>query len=339
MILSKSHVEYDYDNISYPIPFNELYHSISTHYVDYGKPNPRLPPYIGTGDIEDDAFGEDNMIVVTGSSENHVLANVNMMYSVIYTNCHLSMVFVDFGLEEEGLAYLTKHMTRMHFMFQKLNSTAKLYYRKFNFANFPSWFNISDRSIRGGYSWKVVSYFDVLNQTKRIVVWSDGGNRWSHSIYRDTKHMSEDGFYSPYSGGVVQSWVHPKTQYFLITHHMIRKVYNGKGMCTGGYVFVNYRNAKAMHHIFFPLLQCAYTRRCISPYGTNRRNHRQDQAILTVLVHNSASHYACAQRYPTMTSFHRDCHEPTKCNSMQKGILKMISHRYDIPLNSEIGIE
>ena len=74
MILSKSHVEYDYDNISYPIPFNELYHSISTHYVDYGKPNPRLPPYIGTGDIEDDAFGEDNMIVVTGSSENHVLA-------------------------------------------------------------------------------------------------------------------------------------------------------------------------------------------------------------------------------------------------------------------------
>lgn len=289
------------------------------------------------GDVKDDAFGEDNMIVVTGSSENHVLANVNMMYSIIYTNCHLSMVFVDFGLEEEGLKYLITNMIRIHSIFKQLNSTAKLYYRKFNFANFPSWFDITDRDIRGAYSWKVISYFDVLNQTKRIVVWSDGGNLWSHSIFRDTVHMSVDGFYSPYSGGVVQSWVHPKSQQFLLSHNMVRKVFIGKGMCTGGYVFVNYHNPTVMHNVFFPLLQCAYTRHCISPYGTNRRNHRQDQAILTVLVHNIGVRYACAQKFPTMTNFHRDCHEPEKCQQVQMKVLKMISHRYNVPLDSEFS--
>jgi hypothetical protein len=36
-----------------------------------------------------------------------------------------------------------------------------------------------------------------------------------------------------------------------------------------------------------PWYECALTRQCIAPDGSNRRNHRQDQAALTVLAYLS----------------------------------------------------
>ena len=327
-------LEYDYDNITYPIPFNQLYSDHRTHYVNYGKEDPRFPPYIGLGDVSDDSFNEDNLVVVTGSSENHLLANVNMMYSVIYTNCELPIVFVDFGLEEEGLDYLIRNMKIMHRIHLKLNSTAKLYYRKFDFSHFPEWVDINDREVRGAYTWKVVSYFDVLNQTKRMIVWSDGGNLWSHSILKDTNRMAEEGLYTPYSGDSLQRWVHGKSKNFLKSNNMVRKVFDGKGMCTGGYILVNYYNEKAMNDVIFPLLQCAYTRKCISPLNTSRKNHRQDQAILSALVHSAKISSSCG-RFPTTMGFHKDCHEKSKCITLRKKIIKTISHRYRLSLHRE----
>jgi hypothetical protein len=33
--------------------------------------------------------------------------------------------------------------------------------------------------------------------------------------------------------------------------------------------------------------ECAVTKECIAPEGSNRKNHRQDQAVLSVLAHQS----------------------------------------------------
>ena len=272
--------------------------------------------------------------MVTGSSQNHLYANVNMMYSIIYTNCELPIVFVDYGLEEDGLNYLIRNMKIMHGIHLKLNSTAKLYYRKFDFSHFPAWVNISDPEIRGAYTWKVVSYFDVLNQTKRMIAWSDGGNMWTQSIVKDMIRTAAEGMFTPYSGDSLQRWVHGKSKQFLASNKMVRKLFDGKGMCTGGYLLVNYYNENAMNNVIFPLLQCAYTRKCISPERTNRKNHRQDQAILSVLVHSASVRSSCG-RYPTTVAFHRDCHEKNKCLTLRKRIINAIAHRYQIPLERE----
>ena len=38
------------DDIVYPIPFNQLYHSLDSHYVDFGKDHD-LPSFVLTGSI------------------------------------------------------------------------------------------------------------------------------------------------------------------------------------------------------------------------------------------------------------------------------------------------
>ena len=57
-----------------------------------------------------------------------------------------------------------------------MNSSSMIIYRKFNFQNAPSWKNIVNRSILGGYSWKVIGYMDVLFEWKALVGWIDSGS-------------------------------------------------------------------------------------------------------------------------------------------------------------------
>lgn len=323
-----SFLVYDYPNITYPIPFNVLYNDYTSHYVNYGKPDSRFPDFIHLGDVRDEAFSDSDFVVVTGSSENHLLSNINTMYSIVYNNCNISIVFVDYGISEEGIQLLVQEMSHIHQIHLNLNSKAELYYRKFNFEHFPSWWNITEPLIRGGYSWKVVSYFDVLNQTKRIINWTDGGSLWSHSVFKDETRVKTFGLFTPYSGDSLQSWVHPKSRIFLEKYHMVRKIFTGKGMCTGGYIFVDYHNETVMNDVIFPLLQCAYTRKCVSPLGTSRRNHRQDQAILSSLVHSAKIPQSCSGRYTTMTGFQRDCKKQPKCEIMKNRTINAIAHRY-----------
>ena len=166
LLFVDSFIEYDYSDIEYPIPFNTLYNDPSTHYVNYGKRNALIPSFVGLGDVSPLAFEESNYIIVTGSSQNHVIPNVNMLLSAVYANCNVSMVFVDFGLDRRGLTLLTSTLTLIHSIHTALHSPAELYYRKFNFAHFPQWMSLQDNAIRGGYAWKVISYYDVLAQAR-----------------------------------------------------------------------------------------------------------------------------------------------------------------------------
>ena len=300
-------LEYDYDDIIYPIPFNSLYNHIDLRYENFGQPDARFPPFVRLGSVTDEAFGGSDHIYVTGSSANHLYSNINTMYSIITSDMNSSIVFVDYGLDNETLSELISEIKVMKSILDAHHSPALLYYRKFDFAHFPAWYDLLDRQVRGGYSWKVISYFDVLMESKRIVSWSDGGNLVSTNLKNEMYRVHTFGLYTPYSGDSLQQWLHGKSQRFLGANKMIRKIMLGKGMCTGGYLWINYNNETVMNDVIFPLVQCAYTRRCIAPIGSTRKNHRQDQAILTALVHSAKIPQCCQGWYKTYTQFHQDC--------------------------------
>lgn len=136
------------------------------------------------------------------------------MYSIITSDMNSSIVFVDYGLDNVTLSELISEMKVMKTILDAHHSTALLYYRKFDFAHFPAWFDLSDRQVRGGYSWKVISYFDVLMETKRIVSWSDGGNIVSTNLKNEMYRVHMFGLYTPYSGDSLQQWLHGKSQRF-----------------------------------------------------------------------------------------------------------------------------
>lgn len=311
----------------YPIPFYQLYHNKSNRYVNFGHSDSRFPSFVRFDEVDESSFRDVDYIVVTGSSSNHLYSNINTMYSILRADLRVSIVFVDFGLDETTLGVLIRELKVMHKLQQDHNSWGQLYYRKFDFSHFPTWFNISDESIRGGYSWKVISYYDVLMESRRIVFWSDGGNQLPSSINKELTRVRRYGLYSPYSGGSLQQWMHPGSSQFLVYRKMIRKLMLGKGMCTGGYLFLDYNNTEVMNNVVFPLVQCAYTRHCISPWKSSRKNHRQDQSILTALVHSVRIPESCQQRYNTPVRFHQECDSDEACRGRRELLIEAISNQ------------
>ena len=53
-----------------------------------------------------------------------------------------------------------------------------------------------------------------------------------------------------------------------------------------GFIAFHY-SSFVMNSIVEPWKRCALIRECIAPQGSSRRNHRQDQSVLTYLLHKN----------------------------------------------------
>ena len=288
-----------------------------------------VPAFVNLGDVSSLAFRDCDYIIATGCSDNHFYTTLNLLYSIVLQNCYTSFVFIDFGISVSHLQELWDELNQIHWIHAYLNSSAVIYYRKFSFKHFPPWWNITNRSIRGGYSWKVVSIVDVLMESQHLTIWSDGGNILSESIASDINRAKQFGFYSPSSGGSVQQWTHPKTFQYLMNHYSISHIRKGKDMCAANYMLFDYGNATVIKSLVIPFLECAYTRKCISPKGTSRKNHRQDQSVISILVHRTRIPQSCDGSFTTSVLFHRDC-VGGRCNQVRQMLFSQLLARYNI---------
>ena len=321
--------EYDYDYIWYPIPFSQLFKNKSSRYKSFGQSDSSFPSFIHFGEVCKDVYANSPLLFVTGSSSNHVFANINCMYSIVAADANASIVFINFGLSGHELRVLKKHFSLIHSLHISLNSSAQLYYRVFNFNNFPNWISINNYYV-GGYAWKVISYMDVLHEVHGPLLWTDAGSVLNGTMIQEMSYMHDYGVYSPYSSGDVATLVHNTSILFLQTHHMINSVDPFALMCTGGYLFIDGSNATIMKRVFEPLFECAFTKKCISPDLTNRNNHRQDQAILTMLLHSVGVEKSCTKEYTFLPELRRDCVYRNNCNDIFKQIWKRLRVKYDI---------
>ncbi|WP_397447157.1 hypothetical protein [Polaribacter sp. R77954] len=110
----------------------------------------------------------------------------------------------------------------------------------------------------------------------------DSGNKLTKPLNFIRKILELYGFYSPFSRGKVVQWTHPKTLDCLNVREnkFILNQQNLNGAC----VSANYNNIK-VRNLIRDWSNCAKLKKCIAPKGSNRGNHRQDQAVLSVLVY------------------------------------------------------
>lgn len=292
-------------------------------------PDPSFPSFIHFGEVSRTVYTSSPILFVTGSSSNHIYANINCIYSVVAADAFASIVFVNFGLSGHEKRVLKKHFSFIHSLHLSLNSTAQLYYRVFNFKNFPDWIRIDNYYV-GGYAWKVISYMDILREVRGPLMWTDAGSILTGNMSQEMSYMNEYGVYSPYSAGDVATWVHNASISFLQTHHMIREVDSHSLMCTGGYLFIDGGNSTIVDKVFEPLFECAFTKKCISPDFTDRNNHRQDQAILTMLLHSAGVEKSCTEEYLVLPELRRDCVYHKHCRDIFKQVRENIRVKYGI---------
>src|SRR5262249_4791023 len=141
-------------------------------------------------------------------------------------------------------------------------------------------FNISVNA--GEYAWKPVIFCDILNEFKGLVCWMDAGNLVTEPLTMVRRITTKIGMYSPSSSGIISEWTHPGTLACLNVPDALLSQRNLAGSC----VAVSYCNPIA-REIANEWKECALTRGCIAPIGSSRKNHRQDQAVLTIIAHKS----------------------------------------------------
>lgn len=212
----------------------------------------------------------ENITVVTACSLNHADALFFMLRSLAALN--VKVFLYDLGIPPVELLKL-----------QALHS--QLHIRKFNYSAYPSYMDI--RKNAGEYAWKPVIIAQVareLIQTKAnsVLLWVDAGC-YFRSLNAVVRKTQQDGLYIGKSRGTVQKWTHPAMfAYFNQSKDIWGHYHQVEASIVGLRL-----DSVILNKIILPWESCALTKACIAPEGSSRKNHRQDQSVLTYLVYAS----------------------------------------------------
>ena len=217
----------------------------------------------------------DGLVIVTGADSSHFKSLRQFLASLFAYEPGIRAIAFDLGLSSAEVASLQ-------------NNFQDLEIRRFPFEDYPEYFDI--RINAGQYAWKPVIVGNLLEEFHGCVCWMDAGNVVTSPLSWLRRITSKHGLYSPWSLGCIADWTHPGTLAALEVPPKMLTRPNLNGAC----VAVCYENLTA-RELILRWRACALDKNCIAPPGSSRDNHRQDQALLSVLAHLSG----IAQRMPS----------------------------------------
>lgn len=206
------------------------------------------------------------MILITGADYTHARSLRQFLGSVRRFEPDLRPIVYDLGL-----TFVQRWRVKLGF--------PRMEFRRFAFETFPPHFNI--RVEAGHYAWKPAIVFGALQKAKEPVCWMDAGNVLTEPLVALREAVRERGFYSPSSLGTITHWTHPKMlARFGVDEAWGRDKANLNGACVAFDP-----DCQAANDLAKKWYEGALDKDCIAPEGSNRSNHRQDQAMLSVLGH------------------------------------------------------
>jgi hypothetical protein len=216
---------------------------------------------------------------VSGASSNHFKSLCAFIKSVNkYELEDTRLIIYDLGLTSNEHTELQRLLC---------NNFKKFELCIFDYSKYPYYFNIQVNA--GEYAWKVAILYEVYKKYRHgLLFWLDAGCLLYGNISPIWKLIDENKIYSPHSSETMGKWVHIKCQkWFHIEHD--EKLLN-KNPRSGGIVGFNLYDYRT-HQILEQYYRCACTKECIAPEGSDRLNHRQDQAILSILYYQFMETY------------------------------------------------
>ncbi len=209
----------------------------------------------------------DNNIIFITAAEKNYFNQLNSLLESYYKHLNNKLVVYDIGLEKQQINYLK-------------NSYQNIDLIKFDFNEYPKFMSEYFDKKLGNYAWKPVIVNRVLNQSKSKVVWLDAGNLITKKIIFLKIALTAKGIIVPRSSNTIKEWTHPKT----IEYIGINKKYLNQNNFASGLIGFDY-NSEAARNISELWSKFSQIQDCISPTGSSRLNHRQDQAVLTLLLY------------------------------------------------------
>ena len=206
------------------------------------------------------------MFVVSGASNNHYKSLCNFTKSFIKSNETQShkLIIYDLGIDPHRWESFKKEFKE------------NIEFKEFDYSKYPSWYNVNIDA--GQYAWKPAIIKEVYNKyPNEIIVWMDAGNLIKNlePLYQ---FLLKNGIYSPTSAPFLPRHIHIDTINYFKYKHLIRM--NRNGACIGFNTTQEYAR-----NLLEDFSKYCSIKECIAPDGSNRSNHRQDQAVLTILYY------------------------------------------------------
>lgn len=207
-----------------------------------------------------------DIIFVTAAEKNYFEQLDNLLESY-YKHLNNELIVYDIGLEKRHTDYLKNKYE---------NLTIKI----FRFDNYPKFVGEYFDDKLGNYAWKPIIVNELIQVYKSKVVWLDAGNLITKKIVFLKIALSASGIVVPTSSNTIKDWTHPRT----IEYVGINNKYLSNNNYASGLIGFDYKSKKA-NKIAELWSTFSQIQECISPPGSSRQNHRQDQAVLTLLLY------------------------------------------------------
>jgi len=226
------------------------------------------------------------MIVVTAASSNHFGALVQMLGSL--RRFDVAVECYDIGLTDAERRTLPRWPGLTH--------------HRFDYRRYPAFFDVTVNA--GEYAWKPVIVAEVVERARAQaapsdVLWADAGCFFD-AIQPIARRVGESGgLWVRRSAGTMGEWTHPAMFARLgVDPRDFADKPNADATLVGFAVGSAPPPARDRVHreVVVRWKECALDRDCIAPPGASRANHRQDQAVLSYLVHRGGYTFAADRR-------------------------------------------
>ena len=174
----------------------------------------------------------------------------------------------------------------------------RIAHRRFDYDRYPAHMNVEVNA--GEYAWKPVIVADVVERSRgqespSDVLWADAGCYFDSLTAASDRIAASGGLWIRTSAGTMREWTHPLMFDFL---NADPNEYGDKPNADATLVGFGIGSASpadreaVYQNIVLPWKAGAMIKDCIAPRGSSRKNHRQDQAVLSYLVHRAKYSFA-----------------------------------------------
>ncbi|ORX60423.1 hypothetical protein DM01DRAFT_1342905 [Hesseltinella vesiculosa] len=253
--------------------------------------------------------------IVTAASANHLCALESLLYNLYDYRAQFPAFprIIVYNLGVNKTTQLpTLHQLRDNGLIDELLT--------FEYDAYPAFWDISASA--GEYGWKTAMVYETAKRVGGRLLWLDAGNQITSAFLSQVidNIQQGDGFWSPRSAFRMARLTHPGMfDYFQADPNDYARNIN----CNGAVFGLDASNQTIMDTIIEPWYQCGLDKNCIAPPGSSRKNHRQDQAVLTFLAYRSGHSCQWSHRFFKMQT-HRDI--ACRANLLERETLRVLNH-------------
>ena len=200
---------------------------------------------------------------MTASDNSHFASSIQLLNSVKFFEPSMNVLYFDLGISEELLAILARDFPKVRVV-------------QFDYGSYPDFFNINVEA--GQYAWKPAAITVAAGLTHENLLWLDAGDLLISNLTLVKRLIARDGIFIMQTSNTVGELTHPATlQYFQADALLSR-------LQLSAAIIGFSRNSSSAMSALSEWQKLCESRQIIAPRFSSRKNHRQDQAVLTLIL-------------------------------------------------------